>query len=126
MASERQIAANRSNAQKSTGPKTAVGKAASSLNAITHALTAKTLILPGEDRESFDDILAGLIEEHETAGPSEMMLISERPKPGGSISAPAPFRTPTSDSPSSTPRKSPKRRKAIRKSRQWWPSPAIS
>jgi hypothetical protein len=40
MATPAQIEANRRNARKSTGPKTATGKAASSRNAVTHGLTA--------------------------------------------------------------------------------------
>jgi hypothetical protein len=39
MATERQIAANRANAQKSTGPKTAVGRLKSSRNAFRHGLS---------------------------------------------------------------------------------------
>jgi hypothetical protein len=39
MATERQIAANRANAKKSTGPKTAVGKRRSSRNAFRHGLS---------------------------------------------------------------------------------------
>jgi hypothetical protein len=40
MATPAQIEANRRNARKSTGPKTAAGKAASSRNAVTHGMTA--------------------------------------------------------------------------------------
>jgi hypothetical protein len=40
MATEKQIAANRANAQKSTGPKTAAGRSKSSRNAFRHGLTA--------------------------------------------------------------------------------------
>ena len=40
MATPAQIEANRRNARKSTGPKTAAGKAASSRNAFTHGMTA--------------------------------------------------------------------------------------
>jgi hypothetical protein len=39
MATERQIAANRANAQKSTGPKTAAGRLKSSRNALRHGLS---------------------------------------------------------------------------------------
>jgi hypothetical protein len=40
MASERQVAANRKNAQKSRGPRSVAGKARSSRNAIRHGLAA--------------------------------------------------------------------------------------
>jgi hypothetical protein len=49
MASEKQIAANRRNASRSTGPKTAEGKGRMRLNALKHGLTADTVVLPGED-----------------------------------------------------------------------------
>jgi len=39
MATEKQIAANRANAKKSTGPKTALGKLKSSRNAFKHGLS---------------------------------------------------------------------------------------
>ena len=38
----------RRNAQKSTGPKTAAGKARSSFNAVKHGAYAHALVLPGE------------------------------------------------------------------------------
>jgi hypothetical protein len=44
MASPRQIAANRLNARKSTGPRTLAGKRRSRRNALRHGLTAETLI----------------------------------------------------------------------------------
>jgi hypothetical protein len=43
MASEKQIAANRRNAQKSTGPKTESGKRRASLNAFRHGLASQGL-----------------------------------------------------------------------------------
>jgi hypothetical protein len=42
MTSERQIEANRKNARRSTGPKTATGKAKSSRNAFRHGLSRRT------------------------------------------------------------------------------------
>lgn len=44
MTSPRQIAANRLNARKSTGPRTLAGKRRSRRNALRHGLTAETLI----------------------------------------------------------------------------------
>ena len=45
--------ANRANAKKSTGPKTAEGKARSALNAMTHGLTAQQAVLPNEDPDAY-------------------------------------------------------------------------
>ena len=52
MASPRQIAANRLNARKSTGPRTLAGNRRSRRNALRHGLTAETLI------ETYKDIIA--------------------------------------------------------------------
>jgi hypothetical protein len=46
MASEKQIAANRANARKSTGPKTATGKLKSSRNAFRHGLSGPVPLDP--------------------------------------------------------------------------------
>ena len=54
MASEAKIAANRLNAQKSTGPRTARGKAALARNALKHGLTAKTVVLFDESKVAFE------------------------------------------------------------------------
>ncbi len=63
MATEKQINANRQNAQKSTGPKTDEGKAAVSQNAVKHGLFTDSIIF-GEneaDYEAFhDEMLAEL------------------------------------------------------------------
>jgi hypothetical protein len=57
MASERQIRANRRNALKSTGPRTAAGKTASARNALRHGLTAHQVVIDGEDPAQFDALL---------------------------------------------------------------------
>ena len=59
MASERQIAANRANALKSTGPKTAAGRAKSSRNAYRHGLSLP--IMP--DTEALDLLARTLVRE---------------------------------------------------------------
>jgi hypothetical protein len=53
MSSIRQIEANRRNAQLSTGPRTAQGKAISSMNALKYGIYAESSVLPGEDKAAF-------------------------------------------------------------------------
>lgn len=54
MISEKQLEANRRNAQRSTGPKTGEGKQNSSRNNLRHSLTGHIHLLPTEDREAHD------------------------------------------------------------------------
>ena len=49
MTSVDQRVANRANAAKSTGPKTSEGKAIVRANAVSHGLTATTVLMEGED-----------------------------------------------------------------------------
>jgi hypothetical protein len=51
MATEAQVAANRRNALKSTGPRTAAGRAAVSRNALRHGLTAEQVVLFDEEAD---------------------------------------------------------------------------
>ena len=53
MASDKQIAANRRNAQKSTGPKTSEAKLKCRRNALRHGLTAETVIEVFENVEDY-------------------------------------------------------------------------
>jgi hypothetical protein len=55
-----QIAANRRNAKKSTGPKTDEGKAAASRNAIRHGLTARHVVCREEREEDFAEFREAL------------------------------------------------------------------
>ena len=48
--SEEQIEANRANAAKSTGPRTAEGKAVSKMNGFKHGIFAREVVLRGQDR----------------------------------------------------------------------------
>jgi hypothetical protein len=54
MVSEARLAANRRNAQKSTGPKTQSGKDKSRFNALDHGCRAKMLVLPEEDSQAIE------------------------------------------------------------------------
>ena len=50
MVSARMLAANRANAQASTGPRTAAGKARASRNAVRHGLTSRSWASPETGR----------------------------------------------------------------------------
>ena len=53
MTTQAQTAANRINSQKSTGPRTAEGKAVVSQNAVKHGLLAREAVIRGEDPGEF-------------------------------------------------------------------------
>jgi hypothetical protein len=71
MISEKQLEANRRNAQRSTGPKTTEGKARSSRNNLRHGLTGQINILPTEDREAHDAFCNELSESLRPETPME-------------------------------------------------------
>ena len=77
MATEKQIEANRLNAQKSTGPKTPEGRAAVRLNGVTHGLTAETIVLKGESEADFTNLLASLEAEHDPVSATEEALVGQ-------------------------------------------------
>jgi len=54
MATAKQIAANRGNALRSTGPRTLEGRKASAMNALKHGMTSRTVLLPDEDPGEFE------------------------------------------------------------------------
>jgi hypothetical protein len=61
MLTDKQTEANRRNAQKSTGPRTAAGKNQSRLNAFRHGLTGQLDIMPDDVREAHDAFIARLV-----------------------------------------------------------------
>jgi hypothetical protein len=71
---EKQLAANRANAQKSTGPKTDEGKRRCALNALRHGLTAQVTMLPGEDLEAYNDFCRKFRESLQPVGFVEEQL----------------------------------------------------
>jgi hypothetical protein len=66
MTTQRQIEANRRNAQSSTGPQTAAGREASAHNALRHGIRAEKYLLPGEEGE-FQQLLEALREHWKPA-----------------------------------------------------------
>ena len=75
MATQKQIEANRRNAQKSTGPKTEQGKAKSKFNALKHGMTAEVAVLPHEDKISYEELRQATIESYQPANGVELMLV---------------------------------------------------
>src|SRR4051794_15813380 len=75
MASPAQITANRANALKSTGPRSAEGKAASCFNALKHGLDAQSIIIPGEDPAEYEELAANYRDEFQPSTPSEAFHI---------------------------------------------------
>src|SRR5258708_21075888 len=77
MATEKQIDANRRNAQRSTGPRTEEGKAASARNATTHGLTAATLVIQDDEQDEFLDLREGLADSLCPEGTLQEALFEE-------------------------------------------------
>lgn len=76
MTSSKQIEANRNNASRSTGPRTATGKDRSRRNAVRHGLTAETVIATLEDAEDYKAFEAAVTTDFnpETAVERELVL----------------------------------------------------
>ncbi len=77
MISTRRAEANLCNSRRSTGPCTLRGKSRSRLNAVTHGLTAETLILPGEDPRAFQRRLDDWTAQLEPANAFEHDLVRQ-------------------------------------------------
>jgi hypothetical protein len=74
MLSEKQLAANRENARKSTGPQSPETKKAVSQNALRHGLTGQVTLMPDEDREAHDQFCAAIVQSLAPAGALEIQL----------------------------------------------------
>lgn len=68
MSSLKQIAANRLNAEKSTGPNTSEGKAVVSMNAVKHGLLSSQTVLPWESLSSLEELSQNLRVELQPKG----------------------------------------------------------
>src|SRR5947209_8614558 len=69
------LAANRANAQLSTGPISLAGKAKSSLNAVKTGLTGRTVLLPTEDAVLYEAHIERFREELQPIGERETQLV---------------------------------------------------
>src|SRR5947207_5682305 len=77
MATPAQIEANRRNAFQSTGPRTPQGKAAVSMNSLRHGLRARTVVLPGENREEFNQLCDDLEVEWNPHSRTEQFYVEQ-------------------------------------------------
>src|SRR3954468_5551309 len=78
MLSQKKLEANRRNAQKSTGPKTAEGKAISSQNGLTHGLTSrKCPVLPGENEQEYRELQDALTRDFKPRGAMQRELVED-------------------------------------------------
>ena len=77
MATQKQIAANRANAKRSTGPRTQQGKLRSSMNARKHGLSAKAVVADGEDLAEFEALQMSLVEGFSPRRGMESELVSQ-------------------------------------------------
>ena len=74
MITEKQLAANRRNALKSTGPRTHEGKAVASKNAVKHGLLSSEILLGNEPKEKFEQFRERLLIDLAPEGELECML----------------------------------------------------
>ena len=73
--SEAQLAANRQNAQHSTGPTSEAGKARVGLNAVKTGLTGRTILLTVEEAPAYETLMNDLQQAHEPVGILEQSLV---------------------------------------------------
>ena len=74
MTTTKQLLANKKNALKSTGPRSAAGMSIASKNAIKHGLRAQQIVIEGESHEEFDDFRRVLLDDLSPIGQLEVML----------------------------------------------------
>ena len=77
MASPARVAANRLNAQRSTGPRTVEGKAASGRNAVKHGLLSRQPLLADEDPVEYQELHERLVEALSPEGAVEELLVDD-------------------------------------------------
>ena len=77
MATREQVAANRKNAKKSTGPRSPAGKARVRLNGLRHGLRAEEVVLPSEDAAEFEAFVAAWMDDWKPCPMAGAQLVRE-------------------------------------------------
>jgi hypothetical protein len=75
MSTTKQIDANRQNAQRSTGPRSPAGKAASRFNALKSGIDAQAQIMPSEDPAQLETLAAEYRQRFDASAPECRMLV---------------------------------------------------
>jgi len=76
-ASALQLAANRANALLSTGPKTEAGRLASSANSLSHGLTTRHALLPGENLPEYESHHETYQQHYRPRNPIAVQMVTE-------------------------------------------------
>ena len=77
MTSPARAAANAANAQLSTGPRTAAGRARSARNALKHGLTSQDLIVREDEQDDFHQFQQSLLDDLVPQGAIEMFTFNQ-------------------------------------------------
>jgi hypothetical protein len=77
MSTQRKIESARANGAKSHGPITEEGRKTSSMNALKHGLTARTVVLSNENGDEYTVLLESYIDDLQPSGPVQMDLVVE-------------------------------------------------
>jgi hypothetical protein len=75
MTSDRQVAANRRNAAKSTGPRTTIRKQHSRMNTLQHGLTAEVLVPSLEDADEYRTFCSLIADDFQPQSATECQLV---------------------------------------------------
>ena len=75
--SKRKLAANRANAQKSSGPTSVAGLARSAQNRIVHGLCGKFLVLESENQEEYNNLLERFLTSEQPVDDVERELVAK-------------------------------------------------
>ena len=75
--SKRKLAANRENAQKSTGPKTPEGRETVSSNRVQHGLCGRFRVLDGESQDEYNELVQRFLEAEQPVDAVERELVAK-------------------------------------------------